>query len=85
MGHPGPEEEQALKIEGDRPSADGVSRREEVFWNRYRRTVLAAGISAGVADWYRRHVEQFIRHLQPQRLREASPGDVTAFLVRTAW
>jgi integron integrase len=43
---------------------------------------MAAGVSEGLTVWYRRHVERFIRFLQPRRLREATPAHVGEFLLR---
>jgi len=60
----------------------GESKREELFWERYRAVVLAAGVEEGVAVWYRRHVEGFIRFLKSRRLREATASDVGAYLLR---
>jgi len=66
---------------GDSAAASG-SAREEAFWERYRGVVLGSGVEEGVAVWYRRHVERFIRFLKPRRLREAQLGDVAEFLMR---
>jgi site-specific recombinase XerD len=62
--------------------SDGERSREEAFWERYRRVVRTARVEDGVAVWYRRHVEGFIRFLKPRRLREAEAADVSAFLLR---
>jgi hypothetical protein len=62
--------------------SDGERSREEAFWERYRRVVRTARVEDGVAVWYRRHVEGFIRFLKPRRLREAEAADVAAFLLR---
>lgn len=68
---------------GGGDSDSGVeSGREAAFWERYRGVVLAAGVAEGVAVWYRRHVEGFIRFLKPRRLREATASDVGEYLLR---
>ena len=63
-------------------SSGGGSSREEAFWERYRRVVLRAGVEEGLAVWYRRHVEGFIRFIKPRRLREAKVADVSQYLLR---
>jgi site-specific recombinase XerD len=63
-------------------AAGGTGSREEAFWERYRQVVRTARVEDGVAVWYRRHVEGFIRFLKPRRLREAEATDVSAFLWR---
>jgi hypothetical protein len=48
------------------PSGSGGERsREEAFWERYRQVVRKARVEDGVAVWYRRHVEGFIRLNRP--------------------
>jgi integron integrase len=73
-----------MKLEGSsadyRPSGDG--KREEQFWERYKQVVVRTGVAEGVALWYRRHVEGFIRFLKPRRLREAQVVDVSGYLLR---
>jgi hypothetical protein len=44
--------------------------------------VLRAGVEEGLAVWYRRHVEGFIRFIKPRRLREAKVADVSEYLLR---
>jgi integron integrase len=68
-------------LSGESPNA-GDGSREEAFWERYRRMLLRAGVQEGVAAWYRRHVEGFIRFLKPRRLREAEATDVSGYLLR---
>jgi hypothetical protein len=60
----------------------GGTSAEDLFWERYRGLVVKAGVEEGVAVWYQRHVEAFIRFLKPRRLRKAGPCDVAEFLVR---
>jgi integron integrase len=67
---------------GQGPHPQGGTSAEDLFWERYLGLVVKAGVKEGVALWYRRHVEAFIRFLKPRRLREAGPGDVAEFLVR---
>jgi hypothetical protein len=71
-----------MEDQGPGPDTEGGSSAEDRFWERYRLLVVKAGVEEGVAVWYRRHVEGFIRFLKPRRLREAGPGDVAEFLVR---
>ena len=71
-----------MEDKGQGPDTEGGSSAEDRFWERYRLLVVKAGVKDGVAVWYRRHVEAFIRFLKPRRLREAGPGDVAGFLVR---
>jgi integron integrase len=71
-----------MEDQGPGPDTEGGSSAEDRFWERYRLLVVKAGVEEGVAVWYRRHVEAFIRFLKPRRLREAGPGDVAGFLVR---
>ena len=56
--------------------------REEAFWQRYETVVRASGVKPGVEVWYRRHVEAFVRSIQPQRLAQAGAAEVTRFLQR---
>jgi hypothetical protein len=50
--------------------SDGERSREEAFWERYRRVVRTARVEDGVAVWYRRHVEGFIRFLKLMRPKD---------------
>jgi integron integrase len=72
----------SLEASSGPSGSDGERSREEAFWERYRRVVRTARVEDGVAVWYRRHVEGFIRFLKPRRLREAEAADVAAFLLR---
>jgi len=67
---------------GESMSSEGSQSREEVFWERYRRVVLGAGVEAGSTVWYRRHVEGFIRFITPRRLRQANVADVSQYLLK---
>jgi integron integrase len=67
---------------GESMSSGAGSSAEEVFWERYRRLVLGAGVEEGVAVWYRRHVEGFIRFIKPRRLRQANVADVSQYLLK---
>ena len=74
-----------MKLEdssGDSMSSDGGDSPVEIFWQRYRRLVLRAGGEEGVAVWYRRHVEGFIRFIKPRRLRQANVADVSQYLLK---
>jgi integron integrase len=59
-----------------------VRAREEAFWERYRARLLAGGVKEEFTVWYRRHVEGFVRFIQPHTLRQAQPADVSEFLFR---
>ncbi len=54
--------------------SSGDPAKEQAFWDRYRSVVLESGVEPGLDDWYRRHVERFIKFLKPRRLREGQPA-----------